>query len=112
MNIFYFFVAFGIFGSSCSQLLLKTSADRKHTSKITELLNWRVMLAYAIFLISMFVNTIALGQGVKVKDMPILESLGYVFVPMLSYFFLHESISRRLLVSIALISAGIFVFYI
>jgi drug/metabolite transporter (DMT)-like permease len=43
--------------------------------------------------------------------MPILESLGYVFVPLLSYVFLKERISRRMVVSILLILAGIYVFY-
>lgn len=109
--MFYIFVILGIFASSCSQLLLKTSADREHTSLITELLNWRVILAYTIFLGSMLVNTIALAHGVKVKDMPVLESLGYVFVPVLSFLFLKESFSRRMLCSIALIGMGIAVFY-
>lgn len=111
MNWFYLFVAIGIFASSCSQLLLKASADKKYTSRIAELLNWRVILAYVIFLGSMLVNALALGHGVNLKDMPILESLGYVFVPVLSYMFLHEKISFRLLISIMFIALGIIVFY-
>ena len=111
MSWYYFFVIIGIFASACSQLLLKTSANKGHANWVAELLNWRVMLAYAIFFCSMLVNTIALGHGVRVKDMPILESLGYVFVPLLSFCFLHERLSKRLALSILLIGCGIIVFY-
>lgn len=112
MNVFYLFVAIGIFASSCSQLLLKTSADRHHSNPLTEILNPRVLLAYAIFFGSMLVNTIALGHGVKVKDLPVLEALGYIFVPLLSFLFLHEHITKRLVFSVLLIGSGICVFYL
>ena len=39
---FYILVAIGVFLSSCSQILLKKSAQREHTSKIAEMLNGQV----------------------------------------------------------------------
>lgn len=76
------------------------------------MLNWRVIMAYAIFFASLFINITAMSQGVNLKDLPILESLGYVFVPLLSYWVLKEKITKRTLTSIALILIGIYIFYL
>lgn len=112
ITLFYILVIAGIFLSACSQLLLKKSADRKHRSFLRSMLNWRVITAYTIFFGSLFINITAMSKGVKLKDMPILESLGYVFVPLLSYMVLKEKITKRTLVSIVLILIGIYVFYL
>lgn len=112
ITLFYILVIAGIFLSACSQLLLKKSADRKHRSFLRSMLNWRVITAYTIFFGSLLINITAMSKGVKLKDMPILESLGYVFVPLLSYMVLKEKITKRTLVSIALILIGIYVFYL
>lgn len=53
-----------------------------------------------------------MSQGVNLKDLPILESLGYVFVPLLSYLVLKEKFTKRMLTSIALILIGIYIFYL
>lgn len=112
MNLFYLFVILGIFASSCSQLLLKISADKHHKSWTASILNWRVIMAYVIIFVSLLINITALGNGIYVKDLPILESLGYVFVPFLSLVFLKERISRKTMLSMVLIIVGIFVFYL
>lgn len=112
ITLFYILVIAGIFLSACSQLLLKKSADKEHRNFLCSMFNWRVITAYAIFFGSLFINITAMSKGVKLKDMPILESLGYVFVPLLSYMVLNEKITKRTLVSIALILIGIFVFYL
>ena len=112
ITLFYILVVVGIFLSACSQLLLKKSADREHRSFLRSMLNWRVITAYGIFFGSLLVNITAMSKGVKLKDMPILESLGYVFVPLLSYMVLKEEITKRTLVSIVLILIGIYVFYL
>ena len=109
---FYILVAIGVFLSSCSQILLKKSAQRKHTSKITEMLNRQVIFAYGVFFISVTINVVALGHGVKVKDLPILEALGYIFVPILSLIFLKEKISGKNIVALSMIIVGIIIFYL
>lgn len=53
-----------------------------------------------------------MSKGVNLKDMPILESLGYIFVPMLSFFVLKEKITKRTIVSVSLILLGVIVFYL
>lgn len=112
ISSFYLLIALGVFACSCSQILLKKSAmvERKHW--IFTLLNPNVIVAYTILLCSMFVNIYAMSNGVGLKDIPILESLGYVFVPILSYLFLNEKINKRTLLSILLIFTGICVFYL
>ena len=103
ITIFYILVGIGVFFSSCSQILLKKSAQKKHSSKITEIFNKQVIFAYSVFVVSVVMNIIALANGVKLKDLPILEALGYIFVPLLSFSLLHETLSRRTLSAIALI---------
>lgn len=111
MNIYYLIVVIGIFASACSQILLKQSANRTHINKIYEILNWRVILAYGIFFCSMLINIFALRNGVFLKDIPILEALGYIFVPILSLLFLSEKITKRVIMSMVIILIGIFIFY-
>lgn len=108
---YYCFVLLGVFACACSQLLLKQSADASHRSFVRSLLNWRVLSAYVILFASLLTNIWAMGRGVQLKDMPILESTGYVFVPLLSALVLKERLTRRTLVSILLIVAGVLVFY-
>jgi len=111
INWFYLLVITGIFLSACSQLLLKKSADQTHRNFLASMLNWRVILAYVIFFGSLFINITAMSNGVNLKDLPILESLGYVFVPILSFFVLKEKIETRTILSIACILIGIYIFY-
>ena len=111
ITFFYFWVVFGIFASACSQILLKQSADNNHKSWLASMLNWRVILAYLIFFGSLIINITAMSRGVNLKDLPVLESLGYVFVPILSWFFLKEKIDKRILLSMTLIIIGIIIFY-
>ena len=112
MTFWYGLVVAGIFLSACSQLLLKKSADQEHKNFIRSMMNWRVIVAYLIFFGSLFINITAMSKGVNLKDMPILESLGYIFVPVLSLCVLREQISKRTIVSMILILIGIIMFYI
>lgn len=110
---FYCLVVCGIFACACSQLLLKKSADmEKGRGIVAIMLNWRVILAYAIFFGSLFINITAMSKGVNLKDLPILESLGYIFVPLLSWAVLKERISMRTLVSMLFIISGVCLFYL
>ena len=109
---YYFIVILGIFACACSQILLKESADKNHKGWIREMLNWRVAVAYAIFFGSLLINITAMSKGVNLKDLPILESLGYIFVPVLSYLILKEKISKATIISMTLILSGIIVFYL
>ena len=110
--IFYLLVVIGVFACSCSQLLLKDSAIKNKGSLARSILNIKVLLSYTIFFGSILINISAFKHGVEVKDIPIIESLGYVFVPILSSLFLNEAISKRTLLSILIILSGVIVFYL
>lgn len=107
----YLFVILGILSCSLSQLLLKKSAKAVHSSKVYEVLNPMVIIAYAVFFCSLFVNIWAMSKGLQLKEMAMLESLGYVFVPILSFLILKEKISRRTICATLMVVLGIFVFY-
>jgi uncharacterized membrane protein len=51
-------------------------------------------------------------MGVQLKEMPIIESLGYLFVLVFSYVFLNEKLSTKEIVAAIFIISGIFVFYL
>ena len=76
------------------------------------MLNWKVMLSYAIMFITLVTNIYAMKNGVQLKDMPILEATGYIFVPLLSVLFLSEKIKKNTIVSIGLVIIGIVLFYV
>ena len=101
-----------ILSCSLSQLLLKKSAKVAHSSKVYEVLNPMVIIAYAVFFCSLLVNIWAMSKGLQLKEMAILESLGYVFVPLLSFLILKEKISRRTICATLMVLLGIFVFYL
>lgn len=109
MSISHVFIyIFSVFISSVSQILLKTSADKKYDSRIREYLNPRVIIAYAIFFIATFVTIIAY-KGIPLSLGPILETTGYLWVSLLGYFILKEKISRRKIIGLIVVVAGIVV---
>lgn len=112
MNIYYFIVIAGVLVSALSQILLKKSAQKKHKHPIRQLLNPHVIIAYSIFLLVMMMNVFALSKGVNVKDIPVMESLSYIFIPTFSYLFFSEKISKKHQISILLIIVGIVIFYL
>jgi len=112
MSVFTFLVIVGVFIASVSQLLLKQSAIIKRESYIREYLNSNVIIAYFLFALSVGLNIIAMKQGVQLKEIPVLETLGYIFVFSLSYFFLKERLNLREIIAASFIIVGIIVFYL
>lgn len=97
--------------ASVSQILLKKSASQKYDSVIKEYLNVWVISGYGLLFVSMLITLYAY-TGVDYKNGPVIESLGNVLVPLLSFLIFKENIGIRKVVGIALIMAGIFVFYL
>lgn len=100
---------FSVFISSVSQIMLKKSALRHYDSKINEYLNPLVIVAYGIFFTSSLITMFAY-KYVPLSMGPILESTGYIFVGILSYFILKEKLSKRILTGMAFILLGIIIF--
>jgi drug/metabolite transporter (DMT)-like permease len=91
--------------SSISQLILKTSADKQHGSTIGYYINRSVILAYTLFIGSSLAVVYAY-KHLPLSLGPLLESLGYVFVGALSFVFLKERVSRRVLLGMLMIITG------
>lgn len=98
-----------VFLSSVSQILLKISAGKTYDNAIREYLNPRVILAYGLFFASTLVTVVAY-KYVPLSMGPILEATGYIFVTILGYLILKESVSRKKILGIVLILLGIAVY--
>ena len=98
-----------VFISSVSQILLKKAANKTYSSSLKEYLNPLVIGAYAMFFASVVLTMLAL-KTVPLSMSPILESTGYIFVSLLGYFFLKERFSKRKILGVGLILAGVILF--
>ena len=110
--LYYLIVISGIFACSLSQLLLKRSANGRHQSRIGEIVNPLVIVAYGVFLCSLLINIWAMRHGVQLKEMAMLESLGYIFVPLLSIVLLKEQLYIRTVIGIVIVFFGLIVFHL
>ena len=98
-----------VFIASVSQILLKKSANKNHANEWREYLNKYVITAYFIFFISTILTIIAY-KGIELKYGPIIESVGYIFILIMSKMFLGEKITKNKILGILLIIIGVIVF--
>ena len=97
--------------SSVSQILLKISAKKSHSSFLKEYLNPLVIIGYGM-MAAATLTTIAAYQGMDYKNGPVIESLGYVLVMILSYVILKEKVTKKKIIGYAMILAGVAIFYL
>lgn len=109
--MFYLIVIANVFMAAIAQMLLKKGASLSHTSFIKEYMNPWVIGGYALMGISLLVNIFAMAHGIQIKEISIIESLSYFFVPMLSLWLFKETITKRKIAAIAVIIIGIVVFF-
>lgn len=110
MNWFVVLLITSVIIASFSQILLKKAADKTYPNWIREYLNAYVICGYGMMFISLFITMIAYKGFENFAAVPLLESLGYVVVMILGYFFFDEKITLRKACGIALILGGIFVY--
>ena len=96
--------------ASLSQVMLKVGAGKKYSSKIREYLNFYVVTGYGMLFVSM-VLTIVAYRHLSYLSVPVVEAVGYVLVPVLSYFVFKETLTKRKLLGIAFILIGIIIYY-
>ena len=111
MTVYILILFFSVFISALSQVLLKKSAIKKYDSFIRESLNFYVVPAYAIYFIAVFLDLIALKK-VPVSFVPVAEASSYIFVLLFGRLFFKETFSKRKILAMLLILAGIVVFVI
>lgn len=106
----YIWIMFGTtFFSAFSQILLKQSAEKTYKSFIYEYVNWRVVTAYIIYFIVLFVNTYAYTR-VDMKYGSVIDTFSYVMVLALSFVILRERFTKKQLLGNLLIAIGIFIY--
>jgi len=98
-----------VFISSVSQIILKKSANKTYENKLQEYMNFPVITAYGLFFGSSLLTVLAY-KGVPLSLGPILEATGYIWVAILGFVFLKEKISKKKILGMAIIIAGIIVF--
>ena len=90
--------------------MLKLGAGKTYNSKIREYLNFYVITGYGMLFVSM-VLTIVVYSRLSYLSVPVVEAVGYVLVPILSYFIFKEKLNKRKVAGIICILLGIMVYY-
>lgn len=111
MNIYYLLGVCSVIIASFSQVLLKKSAMNQYDSFIREYLNIWVITGYFMMFASVFL-TMIVYRGMDYMNVPVLEAIGYVLVPVLSYFFFKEGLTKKKCLGVACILIGVFVYYV
>ncbi len=101
----------GVFVSSIAQILLKKSANIERESKLKEYLNFKTIFAYGIFF-GATLCTLFAYKFIPLTMGTILETTGYIFVTILSYFLLKEKITKKKLMGLIIIIIGVLIFSI
>ena len=110
MNKYVVLLILAVLVSSISQIILKKSASKSYNSVLKEYLNVYVITGYGLMVLSTVLVVLGL-KGVPYKNEPIIESLGYLFVMILSNRFLGEKITKKKVLGNVLILVGIAVYY-
>lgn len=99
----------GTFISAVSQVILKKAALKAYPSKIREYLNFPVVFAYSLFLLTTFMCIFAY-RVVPLSFGPVLESTSYLYVTVFGVLFFKEKITRKKAIALLLILLGIVVY--
>ena len=118
--MYYILVILSVFAAACAQMLLKKGSLTPAPSPkgegrvwwfLKQYLNPWVIGGYAIMFASMVVNIWAMSKGVMVKEVSIIESLSYLFVPLLSFCLFSEKLTWKKVGTIGVIIVGIIIFF-
>lgn len=110
--MYYILVISSVFLAACAQMLLKQGARKQYDTWWRQYINGWVIGGYAIMLSTMMMNIFAMSRGVEVKEVSIIESMSYLFVPILSFVIFKERLTWRKVISIGVIIIGIIVFFV
>ncbi|MBR1996065.1 MAG: EamA family transporter [Paludibacteraceae bacterium] len=108
----YIIVISSVFLAACAQMLLKQGAHQQYATWWRQYVNGWVISGYAIMFGTMIMNIYAMSKGVQIKELSIIESMSYLFVPALSFFIFKEKLTWRKIFAIAIIITGVIVFFL
>ena len=109
-NIYLLLAVCSVCIASFSQVMLKMGAGKTYSSKIREYLNVYVITGYGMLFVSMILTIVAY-RHLSFLSVPVVEALGYILVPILSYLVFKEKLSKGKILGILCILAGIGVYY-
>ena len=92
-----------------SQFVLKKAADKDYKRWIDQYLNWRVIIGYGMMFLSTFCSVYA-QKVVPLSMSPIWDACSQIFVLSIGFFILHEHVSRKKLLGVCIMIAGILIF--
>lgn len=108
----YIIVILSVFIAACAQMLLKEGAHQQYDAWWRQYINGWVIGGYMIMFGTMMMNIFAMSRGVEVKEVSIIESMSYLFVPILSCVVFRERITWLKVIAIGVIIVGIIVFFV
>lgn len=94
--------------ASVGQILMKMEANQEHTGFWSRYLNFRVIFAYVLMVVSLFLNALAL-RGLPLSVLPCITSTSFIWIIFLSAIVFHEKPTRKKVMGALLIVLGIIV---
>lgn len=82
---------------------------RPHISFIKDYVNAPVISGYFLMFVSVLATMFAY-RGLEYMTVQVVEALGYILVPVLSYFFFKERFTKNKVIGIAIIIIGMLVY--
>ncbi len=110
--MYYLIVILSVFAAACAQMLLKQGARKEYSSWRRQYINPWVIGGYGIMACSLVLNIWCMSKGVQVKEVSVIESMSYLFVPVLAFMFFKEKLTVRKICAIAVIITGVIIFFI
>lgn len=108
----YWLAMFGAVAlSAASQMLLKRAAKTSYPNPIREYLNVWVIGGYGLLVLSML-SVVFACRGLEMKNVPVIEALGFPLVMLLGRIFYGEKLTKNKLIGMGLIMLGVAVFYL
>jgi len=96
--------------TSAAHLLLKKGSVVAAATNRKMYLHPLSLAAYLIFAVAALLSIFAM-KGLDLKVFFALTSLTYICIPVLSFVFLKESVTKNKLIGIIIISLGVVIFY-
>ena len=110
--MYYIIVILSVFCAACAQMLLKQGAKKEYATWWRQYVNPWVIGGYGIMVGSLVLNIWCLSRGVQVKEVSVIESMSYLFVPVLAFMVFKEKLTARKIGAIGIIIGGVILFFI
>lgn len=110
--MYYLIVILSVFAAACAQMLLKQGARKEYASWWRQYINPWVIGGYAIMMGSLVLNVWCMSKGVQVKEVSVIESMSYLFVPVLAFVLFKEKLTMRKICAIGIIVSGVIIFFV